>query len=369
VDAAVLDRLIAIFRMANPQVPGEAVLEDVLRKYQIERDSLLKQESAWENDINTSLEGFPAFAEAESIVHEMKLRELAQFYGQNTKESLHLNQFMHAKDVIRHSPLAKLMELMPKGSLLHCHLEAMLSPAGLIELAREKENLCICTNRPLLQLQDFEGSLAFPRVGVFPDVNDPEILSTNIFSKDYKAGTWMQYRRFLNEWPSGGLPNAEAWLLSKIVLGASDVYDPSQSINGIWEIFIQSFQIVRGFIYYETAWRHLWKSTLNGLIKENIQYAEIRFVLSKENTVLNDDGTRNLSYDEMLHIVEECIVEEKERCNSENIVFHGIRIIYTMLRKCPTEDMEWAMDNCIALKEKFPDLICGEFSFLRSLAT
>jgi adenosine deaminase CECR1 len=355
--------------MVNLQLPGEAELKDVLQEYQIERDSLLKQESAWENDVNASLESFPAFDEAESIVQELKLRELSQFYGQSTKESKHLNQFMHAKDVIRNSPLAKVMDIMPKGALLHCHLEAMLSPAGLIKLARVKENLCICTSRPLLQPQDFEGSLAFPRVTVVPDINDPQILSTNIFSKDYKAETWMPYRQFLKEWPSAGLPDAEAWLLSKIVLGVSDVYDPSQSIDGIWQIFLQSFQVVRGFIYYETAWRYLWKATLKALIKENIQYAEIRFVLAKGNTVLSNDGARNLSFNEMLHIVQECILEERERCKSGNIVFHGIRIIYTMLRKCATEDMEWAMNNCISLKEKFPDLICGQFSSLCSSAS
>ena len=37
----------------------------------------------------------------------------------------------------------------------------------------------------------------------------------------------------------------------------------------------------------------------------------------------------------------------------------GMQIIYTTIRYITPEELEWYLEDCIALKQEFPHLICG----------
>lgn len=341
---------------------NESGLEKLVQEHQVERQRLALREPAWDLDTEDFWNSLPVFQEAEEIIQHLKELELSRLFrpGEAQGEDHgHVHQFMRAKVVIGDSHLAQLMDSMPKGAPLHCHLEAMLSPRGLLEFARTKENLYIKTSHPLSSSQAYEGLAAFPQPQVLSRNVVDSLEDTNIFSLDYEPGAWMLYSSFRTKFP-GGEQAAETWLLSKMVLSAQDVYKSSQTIDGIWQVFLQSFLVIRGLLYYESAWKYLWDSVMRALVKENIQYAEIRFVLGRDNLVISDDGTRELAYDEMLDIIQTSSQEEILRCESVGKVFYGIKIIYTQLRRCDTEEMEWAMENCIKLKQKYPNLICGK---------
>ena len=39
--------------------------------------------------------------------------------------------------------------------------------------------------------------------------------------------------------------------------------------------------------------------------------------------------------------------------------FHGFKIIYSAMRFITCEELEWFLNNCIELKQEFPDMIAG----------
>jgi adenosine deaminase CECR1 len=57
--------------------------------------------------------------------------------------------FNLAKDRMEKSKLWQIVRKMPKGALLHCHLEAMCDLDWLIEEAFQTEGICIAADVPL----------------------------------------------------------------------------------------------------------------------------------------------------------------------------------------------------------------------------
>lgn len=41
--------------------------------------------------------------------------------------------------------------------------------------------------------------------------------------------------------------------------------------------------------------------------------------------------------------------------------FHGIKVIYSIIRFITCDELEWFLDNCIELKQEFPHIIAGGY--------
>jgi adenosine deaminase CECR1 len=100
----------------------------------------------------------------------------------------------------------------------------------------------------------------------------------------------------------------------------------------------------------------IWKFARDG-----ISYAEIRVALNYRFSISSDDGKRQLSQEEIVQIFADTLDQEQPRIKAEGLSFFGVKIIYACMRNSTREAMEWCMDNCISLKQKFPLLICGKF--------
>jgi adenosine deaminase CECR1 len=89
-------------------------------------------------------------------------------------------------------------------------------------------------------------------------------------------------------------------------------------------------------------------------------YAEIRVALNYGFAIKSDDGTKELNHKEALEIFQRVLQEEIPKIHAAGLLFYGAKIIYACMRSSSREAMLWSMDNCIEMKQLFPDLICGE---------
>ncbi|THV84940.1 Metallo-dependent hydrolase [Aureobasidium pullulans] len=266
------------------------------------------------------------------------------------------HKYLHGIDTIQKSAVLEIAKKAPKGALLHCHLEAMLRPhESLLIDARNQKNLYIETDAPLVSKGFFDHAL--PRFQLLAEDSEPTI-GTNTFSKSYIPGSLMKYSLFLEQFP-GGMQRAEDWIASKIVLHAKDAYHAEQTVDGIWSHFMRTFVVLRGLFNYETAYKNHFRRVIWSLARDGIMYVELRISMHYGNYARRDDGTADLNHKEMVQLLSDVLSEDLPRVKAKGLHFSGARFIFTAFRSCTKDEMLWCIDDCIALKQAFPDLICG----------
>lgn len=99
------------------------------------------------------------------------------------------------------------------------------------------------------------------------------------------------------------------------------------------------------------------------MIEENVMYAELRPMLL-DKFILMDDGATQVNNSDQMKLIIEGVKEKEAQLlkrdgNLERFPF-GLKIIYCTPRSIPKNRMQEEMKQCIALKEEFPNLICGK---------
>lgn len=113
--------------------------------------------------------------------------------------------------------------------------------------------------------------------------------------------------------------------------------------------------MMKGLFGYETAFRKYTKQCIQSFIEDGIQYAEVRPNFPS-NFLAKDDGSGTIDNTGLLHI----IADEVDKAKKDNPFFGGLKVIYCCPRSFPNERVETALNECIELKTKFPELLCGK---------
>lgn len=96
------------------------------------------------------------------------------------------------------------------------------------------------------------------------------------------------------------------------------------------------------------------------MIDEKVMYAELRpMLLDKFIPTTNGMGT--IDNPSQMKIIVDEVRKKQESLKDKNDFPFGLKIIYCTPRSIPKPMMVREMKDCIALKEQYPDLICGMF--------
>lgn len=110
---------------------------------------------------------------------------------------------------------------MPKGGLLHAHLDATVNVQVLLRLLTKHDVYYIAvTNAPLL-VDNLASNL--PQIEVFP----PEYLltmDTSITSDSYVLGTWVPFNQARQNFAFGGPEGFDNWLISLMTINPEEAY-------------------------------------------------------------------------------------------------------------------------------------------------
>jgi len=117
---------------------------------------------------------------------------------------------------------------------------------------------------------------------------------------------------------------------------------------------------------YEEVYKWYIGQAIDRMILENVMYAELRPMLLDKFIPTNDGKGKIDNYAQMELIIEG--VEEKKKELEKKGELHkfpfGLKIIYCTPRSIPKKMMMEEMKQCIELKLKYPNLICGMPPFL-----
>lgn len=262
--------------------------------------------------------------------------------------------FHLAKGRMEKTDLWRIVQRMPKGSLLHAHMDAMFDVDFLVEQAFTTPGIHVLAPKALLTPTDYEGGEI-----VFQYSSRPIHESENkpaMWSEPYEPGSLINIQEAASSFPNGGETGFRDWLRRRCILTPDHSYSHHHGVDAIWSIFERTFPIVNSILNYEPILRRCLQRLLAQLAADGIRYVDFRvafaFEYRKEHTDAPEDG-----YVEFCRV----FLEELERfkATEQGSQFYGSRIIWTTVRRFPNRDIVESMKQCIETKKTFPELICG----------
>lgn len=265
--------------------------------------------------------------------------------------------FHRAKDLMGKTKLWRIVEKMPKGSLLHAHMDAMFDLDHLIEQAFATPGIGISAKEAILTPVDFDNvSISFRYSPQGSSHEEAAEALPDLWTSGYSPATWIPIQKAAASFPNTGEAGFRKWLKNRCSIKPEHSYYHHHGVDAIWTIFANTFPIVNSLLMYEPIFRSCFRRLLSELAADGIRYVEFRiaflFQFRKEGKDVPEDG-----YDEFCRIVEEEI--ERFKSSEEGKNFYEARIIWTTLRRFENQEIVKSMKQCIATKQAFPDLVCG----------
>ncbi|KAI0700006.1 Metallo-dependent hydrolase [Cytidiella melzeri] len=301
---------------------------------------------------------------ADRVVRAIRALEALNVWGPdsnvNVDDDTHLfpgMAFLTARDTIVKTQLFKIMSKLPKGALLHAHLDATVNIQVLLRLALRHPALHVRTTGVL------SASTVSSLRPEFRAFCKPEwSTTTSLTSSSYSPEDWvpLQVARQNFDESLEGPEGFDKWITSAITISPAEAYRTHNTTAKIWEKFTSTFRTAGPLIHYLPVWRDYVREFFLSSLDDGIAYLEVRINFLFRN-IFSEDGKENVSHRTMLLEYDRILNEVKQemRQQGREDEFFGSKIIYTTIRFISPEELEWYLDDCIALKQEFPHLIAG----------
>ncbi|KAF8725285.1 adenosine, partial [Rhizoctonia solani] len=283
------------------------------------RASLIATENALRFDSGAITNATENEKRAVEIVENLRMCGAKEIWNASEGVLMHPGMdFLTAKEIIMqvNTGLYKIMKQLPKGGLLRGHLNTMCDVKFIYNLALEYPAIHIRVNSKVTP----NAPLPMPEFKPLPPNLIMQYAGTPLLTcANYVPGTWISLQKARNGFLYGGPEGFDKWILGSATLGAG-----------------------AGTKNYAA------------LTKASIVSMDIR-----------EDGSETLSHRDYLILFDEAIQEIKDRMRSEgrDDEFVGAKLIYCVFRTFNKEKLRWYLEDCMALKAEFPNLIAG-FDFL-----
>lgn len=239
--------------------------------------------------------------------------------------------FNLGKDTAEGTKLLEIIRRMPKGALLHCHLEAMLDPAWLCTEALTIEGIHMAAVAPLSSAQarrstpfTFRFTRKLSSSGPLP------------WEDSYKPNTWVPMTTAADSFPDGGRDGFIRWFKSRTSITLEESVAQHLGSNDVWAKFVSCFMILKTLLYYEPLYRRFLRQFFAELAKDNVSYVEIRsafmFEYRREGKEEADEN-----YNEVVRVLGEEI--ERFKASGAGKGFWGARFIWTAIRSAQKKDI------------------------------
>ncbi|KAI4136090.1 MAG: hypothetical protein LQ347_000080 [Umbilicaria vellea] len=334
-----------------------------IQKYLQGRAALIEQEKQSRSDAAFRSSLSPMAAEACAIVARIRAEERRTVWTNEYEDDLAKEgkgaessvfpgmMFSLARERMETTKLWQIIRKMPKGALLHAHMDAMIDVEWLIEEALGTDGMCMKAGQALQSSEARqEVAIAFQYAKSLPSS------AASIWSKEYQNWQLVSMKSAAESFPQQGRAGFKAWLRDRCTITSQDSLEHHLGLHEIWQKFALCFPILNSLIFYEPIFRASIRYMLSELIIDGIRWVDFRlafhFEYRKSGCGDPEDG-----YEEMFRVFGE---EVKSFQNSDQgNGFWGCRFIWTTLRSFGKRNIIGSMKDCISAKQAHPDLIAG----------
>lgn len=260
--------------------------------------------------------------------------------------------FTLAKKRMEGTKLWQIMKKMPKGALLHCHLEAMVDQDWLFREALETEGMHISAPEPL-HTKEARTSVLFS----FHYKSSQPPSDASIWTSKYVADSPVPMKAAADGFPDGGREAFITWLCSRCSISPKESISHHHGTCSIWAKFTSCFIILKTLIYYEPIYRKALARVFGQLARDNIQYVELRaafafqyFMGDSEDPMADGEGSI-----QAIRVLGEEI--EKFKATEGSKDFWGARMIWTSIRSFSNREIVQSKWSPTLPIEVFPAII------------
>ncbi|KAH8671007.1 hypothetical protein BX600DRAFT_495796 [Xylariales sp. PMI_506] len=337
-----------------------AVEDPFIQKYLAGRESLIEQENKSRSDASFRQNLSPIAKKACDIVARIRDEEKRTIWTPQLEDSIARQaesltiypgmMFSLSKELMESTQLWKIVRRMPKGALLHAHMDAMVDFHFVLDTLFKTPGMHIASDRPLTTPAALAGAALTFRF------QKKDITEGNIWDESYKPKSLIKITQVADVFPDGGREGCLKWLYSRCTLSRTDAVAQHHGIDEIWAKFYSCFAAVSSMIHYEPIFRAFLRRMMRLLKADGVNYAELRFSWALDYYRLESE-TPESDYTAMMNVIDEEI--KAFQATAEGKGFWGLRIIWASIRNRNTRDIIQDMDNCITTKITHPHLIAG----------
>lgn len=329
-----------------------------IQKYYEGREALIEQEKAQRSDNSFRQSLTPLATTACAIVSRIRAEEhqtiwtndhLDETSGEGVNHYPGMT-FSLAKQRLEQSKTYQIVERMPKGALLHAHMDAMIDSNFLVDQILATEGIVMQASQALTTADIRNQALVTFQYSKFPgDTN------ASIWSDTYQPGQLVSAVATADSF-EGGREGFKVWIVSRSTITQEESLNHHHGIDAIWEKFRSCFILLGSMLRYEPIFRASLQRLFRQLRDDGLQWADFRmaFVAKywREGHDKPEEGQEALfqAFGEEL---------EKFQATEEGKGWWGCRFIWTTLRMYGKKEMIDHMKQCIAIKKAFPHLIAG----------
>ncbi|KAK1246700.1 hypothetical protein MKX08_000502 [Trichoderma sp. CBMAI-0020] len=330
-----------------------------LQQYLAGRERLIGKEKETRSDASFRKALTPIARRACAIVDRIRAQEQASVWTPGVEEQLAREtrqsifpgmMFMLAKDRMEQTKLWRIVRRMPKGCLLHAHMDAMVDFDFILDQLLKTPGMHMSSDVSLKTHGARENAIVRFRFRA------KQLVDGSIWDEAYEPGSFLLLTKVADEFPEGGRPGFLKWLKSRCTLSLVDSHEQHHGIDAIWEKFAKCFVVVATMIHYEPMFRAFLRHLMGLLKADGVNWAELRFTWPLDYCRDRCEEPE-ADYSHMCRVIEEEVA--KFKATEEGKGFWGLALIWTTLRSFETRRIIENMDHCITTKMEFPQLIAG----------
>ncbi|KAJ3902865.1 hypothetical protein F5879DRAFT_962352 [Lentinula edodes] len=300
---------------------------------------------------------------ADKVIREVRATEAASIWNREYEGIPHPfpgMEFLTGRSIIVQTKLFKILGKMPKGGLLHAHLDATVNVSFLLKTAMKYPAMHV---RASTALNATNIGHVLPEMSALPQHlrTAGEIALTN---HDYIPDTWVPMLKARESFDPklGGPDGFDRWITAALTINPTEAYVTHNTVTKIWQKFQSTFIVSAPLVRYQPIQRQYIREFILSSIADGISYVEPRINFLRDAIpFIAEDGQRQLAHREVLKDFEDVVGEVKAelKANGREDDFIAAKIIYSTIRFITPAELEWYLRDCIALKKEFPHLIAG----------
>ncbi|KAI0146169.1 adenosine deaminase-related growth factor [Xylariaceae sp. FL1272] len=331
-----------------------------LKKYLQGRDALIAQENKQRSDALFRKNLSPIAQRACQIVERIRTEEKSSIWTPALEDSLAQSaenitvhpgmMFSLSKARMESTKLWQIVRKMPKGALLHAHMDAMVDFDFLFGLLFETPGIHLSADQPLTTPAALES--AFLNFRFFKKART----EGNLWEEDYKPSTHILLTQVADAFPDGGKEGFLKWLYSRATISRTEAIEQHHGVDHVWRKFFSCFRVVNSMIHYEPIYRQFLRRLMTLLKADGVNYAELRFSWELDY-YRQDSEVPEGDYTAMMDVLDDEV--KKFQATEEGKGFWGLRTIWASIRVRGTREIIQDMDNCITTKLTHPHLVAG----------
>ena len=331
-----------------------------IQKYLEGREALIEQEKSQRSDYAFRQSLTPMAAEACAIVARILAEEhrtiwtngyendLAKQTGVNFFPGM---MFRLARERIERTHSWEIVRRMPKGAILHCHMDAMIDAEWLITQALATDGIAIRANRAL------DGNEAREKASIqFQYIKYPSTTMVPIWTQGYEANSFTSVTAAARDFPDGGLDDFKAWLMSRMTISTEESLGHHQGVDAVWQKFTSCFPIIGSLLFYEPIFRSALQRLFHELLDDGVRWADFRCAFVFEFRLKGSEVPAE-GYTDFFRVFDEELT--RFQSTERGKAFWGCRFIWTTLRFLGKKSIVQSMKECLRVKKTYPHLISG----------